>query len=52
MTGKDLGSMGTPERVVVSGRTVFLCCGGCEAWLRREPEKYLAKIPSAADAPH
>ena len=52
MTGKPLGSMGTPKRVVVSGRVVFLCCGGCEARLRREPEKYLAKLPEPADAAH
>ncbi len=51
VTGKDLGSMGTPERVVVSGRTVFLCCSGCEAKLRREPGKYLAKVSAPAEVP-
>jgi hypothetical protein len=30
VTGKRLGSMGTPVRVVVKGRVVFLCCQGCE----------------------
>src|SRR5205085_434526 len=33
VTGKPLGSMGTPPRVVVAGKTVFLCCKGCESAL-------------------
>src|SRR5262249_28947147 len=45
VTGLSLGSMGTPKRVVVARRVVFLCCGGCEAKLMREPAKYLAKLP-------
>jgi hypothetical protein len=44
VTGKRLGSMGTPSRLVVSGRTVFLCCDGCEEGFQREPAKYLAKL--------
>jgi hypothetical protein len=43
---EPLGSMGPPVRVVVEGRTVFLCCKGCEAALRREPKKFLAKLPA------
>jgi membrane fusion protein, copper/silver efflux system len=46
VTGRPLGSMGAPQRVDISGRTVFLCCEGCEARLRREPAKYLAKLPA------
>ena len=45
VTNKPLGSMGTPARVVVSGQVVFLCCDGCEGALKREPAKYLAKLP-------
>ncbi len=45
VTGKPLGSMGTPMRVVVSGRVVFLCCDGCQDKMTREPAKYLAKLP-------
>jgi hypothetical protein len=30
--------------VDVAGRPVFLCCAGCEARLRQDPEKYLAKL--------
>jgi hypothetical protein len=45
VTGQPLGSMGRPSRAVVEGRIVFLCCEGCEAPLKRSPEKYLAKLP-------
>ena len=41
-----LGSMGTPARAVARGRVVFLCCGGCTGALKRDPEKYLAKLPN------
>jgi hypothetical protein len=44
VTGASLGSMGTPYRVVVAGRTVFLCCKGCEPELRGNTKKYLAKL--------
>ena len=46
VTNQPLGSMGTPARVVVSGQVVFLCCDGCEdRRLKRDPAKYLAKLP-------
>jgi hypothetical protein len=44
VTGAKLGSMGTPARVVVEGKTVFLCCDGCEDELRRNAGKYLPKL--------
>jgi hypothetical protein len=50
VTGKPLGSMGTPSRLVVSGRTVFLCCDGCAESFQREPAKFLAKL-SASQRP-
>ena len=28
--GNRLGSMGTPVKVVVAGKPVFLCCAGCK----------------------
>jgi hypothetical protein len=46
VTGLALGSMGTPERQVASGRVVFLCCGGCRSKLLAEPGKYVAKLPA------
>lgn len=43
VTGKRLGSMGTPVRLVVGERVVFVCCSGCETPLREHPDKYLKK---------
>ncbi len=49
VTGKPLGSMGVPPRVVVQGRQVFLCCKGCESAIEASPEKYLPRLkPSSA----
>ncbi len=45
VTEMALGSMGTPPKVEVNGRSVFLCCEGCRARLLAEPVKYLAKLP-------
>ncbi len=45
VTGEPLGSMGVPVKVQVSGRSVFICCEGCEDALKKEPEKYLKKLP-------
>jgi hypothetical protein len=47
VTGERLGAMGTPVRVQVAGRTVWLCCRSCERELRRHPDKY----PSGHSAP-
>ncbi len=44
VTGMSLGSMGAPKRMTVEGRTVFLCCAGCEPKVRAEPAKYLARL--------
>ena len=45
VTGQALGSMGKPYKVTVNAREVFLCCPGCEARIKENPEKYLAKLP-------
>lgn len=44
VTGAPLGSMGVPTKVTVKGRTVFLCCGGCEKELSQNADKYLAQL--------
>ena len=36
--------MGTPLKVTVNGRDVFLCCPSCEEPLRKDPDKYFAKL--------
>lgn len=46
VTGQPLDSMGGPVRLEVAGRTVFICCKGCEGPLRKNPGKYLSKIPA------
>jgi hypothetical protein len=45
VTRKPLGSMGTPHRVELSGRVIFLCCEGCEEKLRNNPAQFLGKLP-------
>jgi YHS domain-containing protein len=47
VTGASLGSMGKPIKVTVKGETVFLCCRGCEQAIRKDPDKYLAKLSTA-----
>ena len=44
VTGQPLGSMGDPVKVVVKGQTVFLCCAACEDAIKKDPDKYLAKL--------
>ncbi len=44
VSGELLGSMGVPFKVAVHGRTVFLCCGGCQEELQKNVDKYLAKL--------
>ncbi|MFO0915904.1 MAG: efflux RND transporter periplasmic adaptor subunit [Pirellulales bacterium] len=44
-----LGSMGTPMKVDVKGRPVFICCDGCRESLLAEPDKYLAKLASRSN---
>lgn len=53
VSGEKLGSMGEPIVIQLEGRTVKLCCAGCEDQLRADPAKYLAKLdnPTANDTP-
>ncbi|MCZ6573771.1 MAG: hypothetical protein O7C98_11475 [Planctomycetota bacterium] len=44
VSGRPLGSMGTPIKVTGGGETVFLCCGGCVKRFENDPEQYLAKM--------
>jgi YHS domain-containing protein len=44
VSGDLLGAMGKPFKTTVNGKTVFLCCQGCEQELKDNPDKYLAKI--------
>ena len=42
--GGKLGSMGTPVKVMVEGKPVFICCEGCRGPLLDNPEKYMAEL--------
>jgi hypothetical protein len=44
VSDEPLGSMGTPLKVTVEGRDVFLCCEGCKKALEEDPQKFLAKL--------
>ena len=44
VSGEKLGEMGTPFKVTVKGRDVFLCCPSCKEDLEKDPDKYLAKL--------
>ena len=44
VSGEPLGKMGKPHKVTVNGQGVLLCCPGCEAKFKKNPEEYLAKL--------
>jgi hypothetical protein len=39
-----LGSMGTPVKLTLEGKAVFLCCKGCQDEARANPKGTLAKV--------
>ncbi len=41
VTRAELGSMGTPDFVMIEERRIAICCSGCEARLVKDPKKYL-----------
>jgi hypothetical protein len=51
VTDLSLDAMGGPVLVQVGERKVFICCAACERKLLKEPEKYLAKLPTAVPGP-
>ena len=44
VTDEPLGSMGTPIKVEVKDKTVWVCCKGCVQSVQENPDKYLAKV--------
>src|SRR5262249_14493082 len=40
------GSMGMPEKLVIDGKTVFVCCEGCNEEALADPQKTLNKLAS------
>ncbi|HZZ72575.1 MAG TPA: efflux RND transporter periplasmic adaptor subunit [Pirellulales bacterium] len=49
VTGKKLGSMGSPVKALSAGQTVFLCCPGCVAPFEKSPAKYQAVLEPRPD---
>lgn len=44
VSGEPLGSMGTPVKMHVGGKTVFICCEGCRDAVASNPAAYLNKL--------
>lgn len=47
VSGKKLGSMGAPPKVVVDGKPLFVCCAGCSDKVKSSPQQYLARYYKA-----
>jgi YHS domain-containing protein len=45
---EPLGSMGTPIKVMVGDKPIYLCCKGCIKKVQAEPAKYLAIVYGSA----
>ena len=45
-----LGSMGAPDKLVIEGKTVFVCCEGCKDEALADPQKTLAKLGELQNA--
>jgi hypothetical protein len=39
-----LGSMGPPQKVLIQGQPVFVCCGGCIRAIHKDEQKTLAVV--------
>lgn len=46
-TKNRLGSMGKPIKLTLKDETVFVCCEGCEAIAKKDPDKTLALAEEA-----
>jgi len=44
VTDEPLGVMGTPVKVMVKGRPVFVCCKGCDEEALDQPDETLRKV--------
>lgn len=49
--GDKLDSMGPPVAVTVKGEKIFVCCQGCIAKVKGNPDMYLAKVMAERRAP-
>jgi hypothetical protein len=51
VSDEALGSMGTPLKIVVDGKSFFVCCPGCEKDAKADFEKYFAKAVGEGTRP-
>jgi Cu(I)/Ag(I) efflux system membrane fusion protein len=51
ITRARLGSMGVPVKVVLDGKPVFLCCGGCVDEAKADTQKTLARLAEIGPEP-
>jgi hypothetical protein len=42
--GEPLGSMGVPRKVTAGGRSLFLCCKGCETEFQQKADEILRRL--------
>jgi hypothetical protein len=42
--GNELGSMGTPIKLMLEGEPVFVCCTGCKKSATADPKATLARL--------
>jgi Cu(I)/Ag(I) efflux system membrane fusion protein len=47
MSGAKLASMGKPYKMTINGRTLWLCCKGCERGVKKDPEAAFKKLQLA-----
>lgn len=50
VSGKKLGSMGAPPKIMVEGKPLFVCCAGCSDRVKNSPKQYVAKYYNAKGA--
>lgn len=43
-SGRDINVKGTPQTAFFEGRELKFCCGGCAAFVEKDPAKFLAKV--------
>ncbi len=44
ITGAAIGSMGVPVKIILRGQPVFVCCKGCVAKAKKDPDGTLKKV--------
>ncbi len=47
VTDDVLGEHGKPVKITIKEQVVFLCCPACEETIKKDPDKYLAKLKPA-----